>query len=148
MTKTSILHGKIVADSIKEKLSHEIADLLNKNIIPKLAAIIVGNDPASEIYVNSKHKTFKKFNCNSEVYKFESNIKDLELIDFIERLNKDKTVHGILVQLPLPKTINSEKVLNSINPDKDVDGFHPINMGLLLKGNPCYVPCTPLGCFD
>jgi len=148
MTKTSILHGKIVADSIKEKLSHEIADLLNRNIIPKLAAIIVGNDPASEIYVNSKHKTFKKFNCNSEVYKFDSNIKDLELIDFIERLNKDKTVHGILVQLPLPKTINSEKVLNSINPGKDVDGFHPINMGLLLKGNPCYVPCTPLGCIE
>ena len=148
MTKTSILHGKIVADSIKEKLSHEIVDLLNQNIVPKLVAIIVGNDPASEIYVNSKHKTFKKFNCNSEVYKFESNIKDLELIDFIERLNKDKTVHGILVQLPLPKTINSEKVLNSINPDKDVDGFHPINMGLLLKGNPCYVPCTPLGCIE
>ena len=148
MIKTTILYGKVVADSIKEKLSHEIAELLNQNIVPKLAAIIVGNDPASEIYVNSKHKTFQKFNCNSEVYKFESDIKDLELIDFIEKLNKDKTVHGILVQLPLPKRINSEKVLNSINPNKDVDGFHPVNMGLLLKGSPYYVPCTPLGCIE
>ena len=148
MIDTLILKGNIVAESIKNKLKHDISSLLDKNIVPKLAAIIVGNDPASKIYVNTKQKTFKKFNCESEVYKFDENLSESKLINFIKKLNKDKYTHGILVQLPLPNSINSEKVLNSINPNKDVDGFHPSNLGLLLKGNPYFIPCTPFGCIE
>ena len=148
MKETVVLNGKIVSDSIKNKLKNEISFLLDKKIIPKLAAVIVGDDPASQIYVNTKHRTFKKFNCESEIHKFNNNISEKKLIDFIYSLNNDDSVHGILVQLPLPDSINSDKILNSINPKKDVDGFHPHNLGLLLKGTPSFIPCTPLGCIE
>ena len=142
------LIGKPVAESIKDNLKLEINALYDKRIIPKLAAILVGNNSASKIYVKSKHKTFKAMSCESEIHHFSSNIKQNELIDFINKLNNDINVHGILVQLPLPKHINSNEILKTINPLKDVDGFHPENLGYLLQGNPRFVPCTPLGCIE
>ena len=148
MIDTIKLDGKLVSASIKEKLKQEIYNLKKNNITPKLAAIIIGDDPASKIYVNSKHKTFKKFGCESQVNKFKDNIRQNELIDFIDKLNNDSSIHGILVQLPLPSHLNSDEILNSINPIKDVDGFHPMNLGLLLKGNPSFIPCTPYGCLE
>ena len=148
MINTKILSGKTVADSVKNDLKNEVSKLLNQNVIPKLSAIIVGDDPASLIYVNTKHKTFKKFNCESEINKFDNKVSEEKIINFINKLNEDNSVHGILVQLPLPKSIDSEKVLHSISPNKDVDGFHPLNLGLLLKGSPKFIPCTPLGCLE
>ena len=148
MKETIILDGKIVSDSIKNNLKKEISLLSDRNIVPKLSAIIVGDDPASQIYVNTKYKTFKKFGCESEIHRFNYDISEKELIDFIYSLNHDNSIHGILVQLPLPSKINSDKILNSINPKKDVDGFHPHNLGLLLKGTPSFIPCTPLGCIE
>ena len=145
---TLILKGLPVAKHIKANLSSKIDILLKNNIYPKLVAILVGDDPASQIYVNSKYKVFIKNNCKSEIQKFNKNISENELIHFIQKLNSDKTVHGILVQLPLPKSINERKILNAVNPDKDVDGFHPMNVGKLLLGYPNFIPCTPAGCLQ
>ncbi|MBI65580.1 MAG: bifunctional methylenetetrahydrofolate dehydrogenase/methenyltetrahydrofolate cyclohydrolase [Candidatus Marinimicrobia bacterium] len=141
-----ILKGKIVADSIKKDLEEDLIELKNKGIVPKLVAILIGNDPASEIYVKSKHSTFLKNNCLSDILRFPANTSEDILLKIIEKLNSDDSVHGILLQLPLPKHLDSNIVLNKINPLKDVDGFHPENLGLLLQGNPRFIPCTPYGC--
>ena len=140
------LDGKVVAKNIKDKLSGRIDNLLSNAIIPHLAVILIGNDPASKIYVNSKHKTFNKYKCKSTIYKFEENIKESDILALIDKLNDDDSVHGILVQLPIPKDINLELVMESISPLKDVDGFHPFNLGKILEGNPTFIPCTPHGC--
>ena len=145
---TLILKGLPVAKNIKINLIPKIDKLLKNNIYPKLVAILVGDNPASEIYVNSKHKIFIENNCRSDIHKLDKNIKENELIDFIDKLNLDKTVHGILVQLPLPSSINEKKILNAVHPDKDVDGFHPMNIGKLLLGEPNFIPCTPAGCLE
>ena len=145
---TLILKGLPVVKHIKKTLSCQIDILLENNIYPKLVAILVGNDPASQIYVNSKHKAFMKNNCKSDIQKFDKSINEDTLITFIQKLNSDNTVHGILVQLPLPKSINERKILNAINPDKDVDGFHPMNVGKLLLGYPHFIPCTPAACLE
>ena len=142
------LLGKPVSDSIKNNLKVEIDALQKKNIIPKLAAILVGNDSASKIYVNTKHRIFKKMKCESEVYFLSSNITQNVLINHIKKFNEDNKIHGILVQLPLPGHIDTNKVLESIDPLKDVDGFHPENLGYLFQGNPRFIPCTPLGCIE
>jgi len=142
------LFGKPVSDFIRINLKSEIEALHKKKIIPKLAAILVGDDPASTIYVNTKKRTFKKMKCESEVYSFPSNILQNDLIKHIDILNKDNKVHGILIQLPLPNHIDTNKVLESVDPSKDVDGFHPENLGYLFQGNPRFIPCTPLGCIE
>ena len=143
MTTATILNGKELASSIKNNLKEKISNLTEK---PTLAVIIVGNNPASETYVRSKEKACLKTGITSKTYKLDENIQETELLELIDLLNKDNDVNGILVQLPLPKHINTDNILHSINPLKDVDGFHPLNSGLLLKKNPkAFIPCTPKG---
>ena len=144
--ETRILKGNIVASKIKEDISRKITKLKSKNIIPSLAVIIIGNDLASKLYVNSKAKAFKKLNCYSKIFELPKNVKKSDLIELIISLNGNKDFHGILLQLPLPKHLPEREVLEKIDPKKDVDGFHPENQGYLMQGNPRFVPCTPLGC--
>ena len=141
-----LLKGKEVSLKIKEKLANRIEKLKSKNIIPSLAVIIVGDNPASKLYVASKVKTFKKMNCYSKTFELPFKISSHELIELILKLNDDDNYHGILVQLPLPKHLNEENILEIIDSKKDVDGFHPKNQGFLMQGRPTFIPCTPLGC--
>ena len=143
---TLILKGKDVSSSIKEDLLKKIENLKLKDITPCLAAIIVGDNPASKLYVNSKAKTFKKMDCDSKIFTLPSNINEKDLLSLIDKINNDSKFHGILVQLPLPKHLDEQKVLEKIKPEKDVDGFHPKNQGYLMQGNPSFIPCTPYGC--
>ena len=143
--ETQILKGKPVADAIKANLSHEVKGLATQNIIPGLAAILVGDDPASQVYVRSKQRVFEKLSCYSETFRLPAETTETELLALISSLNVNPKFHGILVQLPLPKDINSRNILLSIDPKKDVDGFHPINLGNLLEGSPQFIPCTPNG---
>ena len=143
-----ILKGIPVSKKIKLSLSYRISSLSKQGIKPTLAAVLVGDDSASQIYVNSKHKTFIKNNCNSTIHKLDKNISENKLIDFIKTLNVDSSIHGILIQLPLPKHLNEENILQSINSDKDVDGIHPMNVGKLLRGAPSFISCTPQGCLE
>ena len=143
---TVILKGKDVSSDIKKSLSSQISDLKLKGVTPCLAAIIVGDNPASKLYVNSKAKTFKKMDCDSKIFTLPSNIDEKDLLSLIEDINNDIKFHGILVQLPLPKHLDEQKVLERIKPEKDVDGFHPKNQGYLMQGNPSFIPCTPYGC--
>ena len=143
-----ILSGQPVAEKHKQLLSKRIDLLKKENIVPTLAAILVGDDPASKIYVNTKHKTFTKHNCKSIVYEKNNSITESDLINFIDSLNLDSNIHGILVQLPLPKHLDEKKILSSIEPNKDVDGFHPMNVGKILIGSPNFIPCTPYGCLE
>ena len=144
--ETLILKGKPVSLKIKEVLSEKISNLKSKDITPSLAAIIVGDNPASKLYVNSKARTFKKLGCYSEIFEFSSDTNKDDLIGFIQGLNKDKKFHGILLQLPLSNHLDEKEILKTIVPEKDVDGFHPINQGYIMQGNPNFIPCTPLGC--
>ena len=107
--------------------------------------VLVGNDSASQVYIKSKEKAFEKLNCHTETFLFSENSNDDEIILLINQLNEDPNFHGILIQLPLPKKFNTKKILHSVNPNKDVDGLHPYNLGLLLEGNPNFIPCTPNG---
>lgn len=140
-----LLKGKPVADSIKKDLANRVEKLNSNGIVPKLAAVLIGDDPASHIYVNNKSKAFHKAHCHSEIILLPQNTTELHLLEIINQLNMDSKTHGILVQLPIPKSIDQEKILNAINPEKDVDGFHPFNLGCLLNGNPQFIPCTPHG---
>ena len=146
--KTKILDGNEVAKFLKKNISEQISSLKNKNLIPGLAAILVGSNPASRVYIKNKENVFLKHNCFTKTFKFSEDSSEKEIIDFIERLNSDDTYHGILVQLPLPKKFNTKKILHSVSPYKDVDGFHPLNSGLLIEGNPNFIPCTPKGILE
>ena len=143
---TLILKGLPVSLNIKKKLSKKINELKEKDIIPFLAVILVGNNPASEIYVKSKQNTFIKNNCKSKIFNFKKDILEVDLIKFIKELNNNKNIHGILIQLPLPKHLNEQSILKKVSPNKDVDGFNPFNLGYLLGGAPKFIPCTPYGC--
>ena len=143
-----ILRGLPVSKNIKLSLNKRVNRLLDKNIIPTLAAVLVGDDPASTIYVNSKHKTFIKNACKSIVHKLNKDISQDELLVIIDSLNNNDNIHGILIQLPLPNHLNEETIFNAVNPTKDVDGFHPMNVGKLLIGSPAFIPCTPQGCLE
>ena len=143
-----ILRGLPVSKNIKLSLNKRVNRLLDKNIIPTLAAVLVGDDAASEIYVNSKHKAFIKNACKSIVHKLNKDISQDELLTIIDSLNNNDNIHGILIQLPLPNHLNEETIFNAINPSKDVDGFHPMNVGKLLIGSPSFIPCTPQGCLE
>ena len=140
-----LLSGIEVSQHVYHLLAERIEVLRQKNIIPGLAVILVGDDPASKVYVRSKAKRFAGLNLYSETITLPETTSEDELLELIHRLNADKKFHGILVQLPLPKHINSDCVLDKILPEKDVDGFHPVNMGKLAQGRPQFVACTPKG---
>ncbi len=143
----TIIDGKAIAASLREKVALEVAELKNAHSIsPGLAVVLVGNDPASEIYVSSKGRMCKEAGMESFDYRMPDTTTQAELVAKVEELNRDKRVHGILVQLPLPRHINESAVINAIDPMKDVDGFHVINAGKLATGQEGMVPCTPLGC--
>lgn len=141
-----ILDGKIVSHSVKEKIKEKTSLFTgNGHKIPHLAAILVGNNGASETYVASKVKNCEEVGFKSSLIRLDENIEEAELITAIEKLNNDNEIDGILVQLPLPKQINEEKIINLINPGKDVDGFHPVSVGRMVQGLPTFIPATPYG---
>ena len=145
MSDLLVLSGKDVSSSVYKGLSERIHALREKGITPGLAVVLVGEDPASQVYVRSKTRTFKKLDLFTQTYRLPNDTSQDELLDLIAELNNDNSYHGILVQLPLPKDIESDKVINAIDPKKDVDGFHPENAGLLAIGRPRFIPCTPKG---
>jgi len=141
-----IIRGAEVAKQIREELQKEIAELKEKhNVVPGLVTVLVGADPASQVYVGQKEKTSKDLGIYSERYDLPADTGQEELLALIDKLNKDPKINGILVQLPLPKHLNEGEVLYAIDPKKDVDGFHPVNVGKLMIGEPEYLPCTPHG---
>jgi len=141
-----LIKGAEIAAQIREELKKEVADLKAKhNVVPGLVTVLVGADPASQVYVGQKEKTSKELGIYSERYDLPEKTTQKELIDLVQKLNKNPRIHGILVQLPLPKHLNEEEVLYTIDPKKDVDGFHPVNVGKLMIGEPDYMPCTPAG---
>ena len=143
-----IIDGKKFAQKLRNKVKQEIQSVKRKTgLTPGLTVILVGNNTPSEIYVKNKELSAQEVGINSKVLRFESSISETKLISTIHKLNKDKKVHGILVQLPLPKHINGSKIIEEIDPKKDVDGFHAINVGNLSSGKDALVPCTPLGCY-
>tara|TARA_B100001175_G_scaffold233248_1_gene199696 strand:- start:183 stop:1052 length:870 start_codon:yes stop_codon:yes gene_type:complete len=143
--ETAILSGIEASKALYSSLEDRISRLKNHGITPGLAAVLVGNNPASEIYVKNKTKKFEALGLKTDLFRLNEDVSEQELLSLIDRLNLDDEFHGILVQLPLPKHIDSEKVLNAIIPTKDVDGFHPENAGLLSIGKPRFIPCTPKG---
>lgn len=144
-----ILSGTDVSNTIQKNIKTEIEEIRNKNKrVPGLAVILVGDNPASSIYVKNKEKACLSAGMLSEVHRLPSNISEQELIQLIELLNNDKKIDGMLLQLPLPPHIKSEYIIKHINPSKDVDGLHPINLGKLLSGQDCLRPCTPLGVIE
>ena len=145
---TLLLKGKPVSDSIRLSLEPRVQSLKEIGIVPKLAAIIVGDDPASQVYVRNKARAFEKLNCESQTYRLDSKSNEENVLTLIDRLNNDPSAHGILVQLPLPNHLDSKTILHTVAPNKDVDGFHPENLGLLLEGNPNFIPCTPHGVLE
>lgn len=141
-----ILDGKFYAEKIRMQVAKDIEDLKARGITPGLAVVIVGEDPASKVYVNKKHETCCSAGMHSVVIRLPDTTSEETLLTTITELNEDAKIHGILVQLPLPKHINAEKIIDQIAPDKDVDGFHPVNVGELAIGRNRLVPCTPYGC--
>ena len=146
--ETLLLKGKPVSDSIRLSLEPRVQSLKEIGIVPKLAAIIIGDDPASQVYVRNKARAFKKLSCESQTYRLDSKSNEENVLTLIDRLNNDPSAHGILVQLPLPNHLDSKTILHTVSPNKDVDGFHPENAGLLLEGNPNFIPCTPHGVLE
>ncbi|WP_188206123.1 bifunctional 5,10-methylenetetrahydrofolate dehydrogenase/5,10-methenyltetrahydrofolate cyclohydrolase [Alkalibacillus aidingensis] len=142
---TTIMYGNVVADQIRSNLKTEVEQLKEKAIFPRLVVVIIGNNQASSTYVRIKKKAAEKIGISSAVYELEEDTSEDYLINLIKQFNEDLNTHGILIQLPLPKHINEKRVLESISPDKDVDGFHPINVGRLSIGQRAFLPCTPLG---
>jgi methylenetetrahydrofolate dehydrogenase (NADP+)/methenyltetrahydrofolate cyclohydrolase len=141
-----LIKGAEVAKQIREELKQEVADLKAKhNVVPGLVTILVGADPASQVYVGAKEKTCGELGIYSERYDLPEDTTQDDLMKLIDKLNKDPKINGILCQLPLPKHLNEEEVLYAIDPKKDVDGFHPVNVGKLMIGEPDYLPCTPAG---
>ncbi len=143
-----IIDGKKTAAKLREELKKKIIDLKsNFNLVPGLTVILIGEDPASKIYVKNKEKFAKEVGINSEVIKYPENVEEKTVLEKIKQLNNNKSISGILVQLPLPKHIQKRKVIETILPEKDVDGFHPVNVGNLSSGYDSSIPCTPLGCY-
>lgn len=144
--QTQLIDGKLVAERLREKIAGHTRILASKGIKPGLAVVLVGEDPASQVYVRNKHKQSLEVGFNSFETRLPATTSQEELLAVVERLNADPAVHGILVQLPLPQQIHEQTVLQAIDPQKDVDGFHPINAGKLAIGQAGFVPCTPVGC--
>ena len=142
-----IIDGKKEAELLREEIRKEVFEIKeSKNKVPGLTVILIGNYTPSQIYVKNKEKNSKEVGMNSYVIKYPDNVTEKEILDKIKELNNDQNVSGILVQLPLPKQIDKEKIINAIHPSKDVDGFNPVNVGNLSSGYQGLVPCTPMGC--
>jgi methylenetetrahydrofolate dehydrogenase (NADP+) / methenyltetrahydrofolate cyclohydrolase len=149
MNENKIIDGKLIASQIKEEIKSEVTKLKKeKNITPGLAFILVGEDPASVSYVKGKGKTCEELGFYSVTNTLPENTSESYILDLIKKYNDDKSINGILVQLPLPKHINEEKIIEAINYKKDVDGFHPQNIGRLMIGANCFIPCTPYGILE
>ena len=143
----NIIDGKAFSERIREKVKSHVDNLkTNHDIVPGLAVVLVGEDPASKVYVKNKGIQTKDAGMNSYEYKLEKTVDEKTLLELVKKLNDDPNVHGILCQLPLPKHLNEDMIINTIKPAKDVDGFHISNVGLLNTGQKSLVPCTPLGC--
>ncbi len=143
-----LLKGKEVSARIKSELKTEVEKLKEKGICPGLAVIIVGDDPASQVYVRNKERACEECGIYSEKYELSAKTSQEELLSLIEMLNKKNSISGILVQLPVPKHIDEETIINAIAPQKDVDAFHPVNVGKIMVGNYDFVPCTPAGVME
>ena len=144
----TILDGKKLSEKIKSEVKKEVEVLKSKNLTPGLAVILVGNDPASQTYVRMKKEACQKVGIYSVVHEFPENISEKELFSTIDMINENPNIHGLLIQLPLPSHIDTTKVLERVSPAKDVDGFHPYNMGRLVEGLDTFAPCTPLGVME
>ena len=143
-----LIDGKKIAAELREELKKEVSNLKTKyNKVPGLTVILIGDLTPSQIYVRNKEKSAKEVGLKSDILKYPDSVEEKVILDKIEELNNDETVSGILVQLPLPKHIDKQKVIETIHPSKDVDGFHPMNVGNLSSGYQSSVPCTPLGCY-
>ena len=141
-----IISGNEIAKEIREELKNEVAELKEQsNIVPGLAVVLVGDDPASQVYVKMKSKGCDQVGVYEETIRLPGDTSEKEVLDIVEKLNNDPKFHGILVQLPLPKHIDEKKIINAISPEKDVDGFHPVSVGKLMIGEECFLPCTPHG---
>jgi len=140
-----IISGKEVAAAIREELKIRAQKLKEKGVVAGLGVILVGEDPASVSYVTAKAKAAEEIGIFEETVRLPGDASEEEILKNVDRLNRDHRFHGVLVQLPLPKWVNPDKVINFISPEKDVDGFHPVNVGKLLRGEPCPLPCTPYG---
>ena len=145
MTSSKVLSGLDTAATVYESFNDRIKVLSTKGVVPGLCVVLVGEDPASQIYVRTKSKKLKSLGLVSETIRLDADVTEQKLLSIIEDLNANSKFHGILVQMPLPEHINSQNVINSINPAKDVDGFHPENVGWLSIGKPRFIPCTPKG---
>ena len=142
-----IIDGKKIAAELREELKKKITKFKSTyRSVPGLTVILIGEDPASKVYVKNKQKYAKDIGINSEIIKYQENVDEKTVLYKKSKLNNDKKISGILVQLPLPKQINKKKIIDAILPEKDVDGFHPVNVGNLSSGYEGKVPCTPLGC--
>ena len=143
-----LIDGKKAAAELRQELKHEVTGLKAKyNKVPGLTVILIGDLTPSQIYVRNKEKSANEVGLKSEVIRYPGEVEEKIVLDKIDELNKDKSVSGILVQLPLPKHIDKQKVIETILPSKDVDGFHPMNVGNLSSGYESSIPCTPLGCY-
>ncbi|MGR1420374.1 bifunctional methylenetetrahydrofolate dehydrogenase/methenyltetrahydrofolate cyclohydrolase [Streptococcus agalactiae] len=146
---TELIDGKALSQKMQAELGRKVERLKEQHgIIPGLAVIIVGDNPASQVYVRNKERSALEAGFKSETLRLSESISQEELIDIIHQYNEDKSIHGILVQLPLPQHINDKKIILAIDPKKDVDGFHPMNTGHLWSGRPMMVPCTPAGIME
>lgn len=143
-----IINGKQVSANIKERIKNEVSELKTKGIIPGLAVVIVGDDPASKVYVNSKKKACEELGMYSKEYALPENTTEEELLALINELNYDDKINGILVQLPLPRHLDEKLIINNILPEKDVDAFHPVNVGKIMIGDFDFLPCTPAGVME
>lgn len=141
-----IIDGKAVAKDVQKQIKDEVEGLERRwGLVPGLAVVLVGEDPASQLYVRNKEKACKEVGIKSFEHFLPATVSERELLGLVHQLNKDRSVHGILVQLPLPPHIRAEKILESISPNKDIDGFHPVNQGMLVLGADGFKPCTPMG---
>jgi methylenetetrahydrofolate dehydrogenase (NADP+)/methenyltetrahydrofolate cyclohydrolase len=142
-----IIDGKAIAERVRGEVAAEAAEFTSRTgIVPHLAAVLVGEDPASAVYVRNKQKACDKSGLRSSLFKLSAERSQHDLLQLVHKLNRDREVHGILVQLPLPRHIHETAVLDAVDPLKDVDCFHPYNVGLLVQGRPRFLPCTPHGC--
>ncbi len=146
--KPKIISGTALSAEIRAELKVDVAAVAKAKRTPGLAVVLVGEDPASQVYVASKRRTCEELGINSYAHDLPASCTERRLLGVIAKLNSDPKVHGILVQMPLPKHIDEQKVLNAVDPAKDVDGFHPVNVGKLLNGEKGFVPCTPAGCIE
>ncbi len=148
MTTAQIISGKQVSDEIRQNLKTEVEALAEQGCVPGLAVVLVGEDPASQVYVRNKAKACEDLGYYSEVHRLEADTSEEDLLALVNKLNEQENINGILVQLPLPGHIEEKAIINAISPEKDVDGFHPVNVGNLVIGDDSLLPCTPAGVIE